>query len=65
MAMPAHDTPAVNPTPHTRTVSTMHLLNQVQRLIRLKYRLCSMAERGGAAGVCSKSEYDRNAKGCQ
>jgi hypothetical protein len=63
--MPAHDTPAVNPTPQTRAVSTMNLLNQVQRLIRLKYRLCSMAERRGAAGVCSKSEHDHNAKGRQ
>jgi hypothetical protein len=42
-------------------VSTVHLLNQVQRRIRLEYRLCSMAERRRAAGVCGKSEHDGNA----
>jgi hypothetical protein len=65
MAMPAHDSPAWNPTPHTRAVNTMRLLNQVQRRVGLNYSVRSMAERRRAANVCDKGECARSAKGRQ
>ena len=61
MAMPANGSPAVNPTPHTNAVSTMHLLNQVQRRVGLNYSFVSVAERHCATNICAKSKCDRNA----
>ena len=48
MAMPAHDSPAWNPTQHTRAMSTMRLLKQVQHRVVPNYSVRSMAERRGA-----------------
>jgi hypothetical protein len=62
MAMPAHGSPAVNPTAPTRAVSTMRALNQVQRRLRLNYAVCSLAERHRVADVCDKGECDHSAK---
>jgi len=63
--MPAHDSPTWNPTQHTRAVSAMRLLNQVQRRVSPNYSVRSIAERRRATNVCDKGEHARSAKGPQ
>ena len=65
MAMPARDSPARNPTPAARAVSTMHLLDQAQRCVGVDDSSSSVAERRRVADVCDKGECDGSAKGCQ
>ena len=62
MAMPAHGSPAANPTAPTRAVSTVRVLNQVQLRLRLNHTVCSLAERHRVADVCDKGECDHSAK---
>jgi hypothetical protein len=62
MAMPTHGSPAANPTAPTRAVSTMRVLNKVQRRLRLNHTVCSLAERHRVADVCDKGECDHSAK---
>ena len=65
MAMPARDSPARNPTPAARAVSTMRLFDQAQRCVGVNDSSRSMAERRRVADICDKGECDRSTKGRQ